>query len=274
MYRLRSPKLALIFLVLVCLLRAVTLHAADESTLTKDQIKHFLLTAKVLSTHEAKKGVTHTSRLTLSDGTTTHDASFQTIDQHKLMMHFVNGNNEAGFKDSYTFNIAAYSLAELVGFDDMMPVYVERMLSGQKGSLSWWLPVQMDDAERVTKKLEPPDQIAWNNQMYKIRVFDELVADTDANLTNVLIGNDWRLWRVDFSRAFRNVKELKAPNDLEHCERQLFEKLKALSAEQLQEKTRQFLTKAEMDGVMARRDKIVEHLQKLIAQKGESQVLY
>jgi hypothetical protein len=39
--------------------------------------------------------------------------------------------------------------------------------------------------------------------MYRIRVFDELVYDRDPNLTNVLIGEDWTVWRVDFSRAFQ-----------------------------------------------------------------------
>jgi hypothetical protein len=39
--------------------------------------------------------------------------------------------------------------------------------------------------------------------LYRIRVFDELVYDTDPNLTNVLIGTDWKLYRIDFTRAFR-----------------------------------------------------------------------
>ena len=33
---------------------------------------------------------------------------------------------ELGFVDSYKYNIAAYRLAELLGIDDIMPVYVER----------------------------------------------------------------------------------------------------------------------------------------------------
>jgi hypothetical protein len=52
------------------------------------------------------------------------------------------------------------------------------------------------------------------------------------------------------------------------------EKLKALDADVLKEKTRQYLTKDEVKAVMARRDKIVEHFRKRIAEKGESQVLY
>jgi hypothetical protein len=110
--------------------------------------------------------------------------------------------------------------------------------------------------------------------MYKIRVFDQLVYDTDPNLTNVLIGQNWEIWRIDFTRAFRPQKDLKAPSDLVRCDRQLLEKLKALDANQLSEKTKRYLNKDEVKAVMARRDKIVEHFQKLIAEKGENEVLY
>jgi uncharacterized coiled-coil DUF342 family protein len=41
------------------------------------------------------------------------------------------------------------------------------------------------------------------------------------------------------------------------CDRQLFEKLKALKADELAEKTKNYLTKDEMNSVTARRDKIV-----------------
>ena len=269
-------RLGLFFLVAVTIfvLCPVTLTGADEPTLSKDQIKQFLLTAKVIRSRPASKGITSTFRLTLSDGTLTHDAHFQPVDEHKSIMKFSDGRTEINFVDSYKNNLAAYALAELVGFDDMMPVYVERKVDGKMGSLSWWLPVKMDDADRVKRKLDPPDKEAWNNQMYKIRVFDNLVYDTDPNLTNVLIGEDWKLWRVDFSRGFRSFKDLKDPKDLVRCDRQLFEKLKALDADQLMEKTKPHLTKDEVKGVIARRDKIVAYFQKLIAEKGEHEVLY
>jgi hypothetical protein len=269
-------RLGLFFLVAVTIfvLCPVTLTGTDEPTLSKDQIKQFLLTAKVIRSRPANKGITSTFRLTLSDGTLTHDAHFQPVDEHKSIMKFSDGRTEMNFVDSYKNNLAAYALAELIGFDDMMPVYVERKVDGKMGSLSWWLPVKMDDADRVKRKLEPPDKEAWNNQMYKIRVFDNLVYDTDPNLTNVLIGEDWKLWRVDFSRGFRSFKDVKDPKDLVRCDRQLFEKLKALDAGQLMEKTKPHLTKDEVKGVMARRDKIVAYFQKLIAEKGENEVLY
>ena len=249
-------------------------RAADETTFTKEQIKNFLLTAKVVGSKQSEKGVTHPWRLTLSDGTLTHDASFQPIDEHKTNVTLASGRTEMNFVDSYKYNIAAYALAELLGLDDMIPVYVERSWRGNPGSLSWWLPVKMDEEERVKQKLQPPDADAWANQMYKIRVFDQLVYDSDPNLTNVLIGADWTIWRVDFSRAFRLYKDLRNPGDLVRCDRQLFDKLKALDANEVAEKTKHYLTKDEVKAVMARRDKIVAQFQKLSSEKGEKEVFY
>jgi len=259
--------------LVVCLACARFVTASDEPALTKEQIKQFLLTAKVVKSERSQKGVANTWRLTLSDGTLTHDASFQSIDEHRLKMQLGIGS-ELNFVDSYRYNIAAYQLADLLGIDDMLPVYVERKWQGKVGSLSWWLPVKMDEVERHKQNLTPPDTETWNNQMYKIRVLDQLIYDTDTNLTNVLIGEDWKIWRVDFTRAFRWSKDLRNPTDLVRCERKLFEKLKALDEIELTGKTKHYLNKEEVKSVMARRDKIVAHFQKLISEKGENEVLY
>jgi hypothetical protein len=257
----------------VCLACTRLVAGSGEPTLTKEQIKQFLLTAKVVKSERAQKGITDTWRLTLSDGTLTHDASFQSVDEHRPKMQLASGP-ELNFVDSYKYNIAAYQLAELLGIEDMLPVYVERDWRGKAGSLSWWLPVKMDEVERHKRNLTPPDQDAWSNQMYKIRVLDQLVYDTDANLTNVLIGEDWKIWRIDFTRAFRWSKDLRNPKDLVRCDRQLFERLKALDENEVTQKTKHYLNKEEVKAVMARRDKIVAQFQKLISEKGEKEVLY
>ena len=265
----------LILTAVICLICPHFVIAADEPTLSKDQITQFLLTAKVVASKPWRgKGITHTWVLTLSDGTVTHDASFQSIDQHRLETTSFSGQVELNFVDSYKYNIAAYQLAKLLGVDDMLPVYVERKWKGESGSLSWWLPVQMDEQDRLKRKINVPDPDAWNNQMYKIRVFDELVYDTDPNLTNVQIGIDWKIYRVDFSRAFRQDKNLENEKNLVRCDRKLFAKLKALDGNELQQKTKGYLNKGEAQAVMARRDKIVDYFQKLIAEKGENEVLY
>ena len=273
MYTAHMQRRALLVAVLACLI-CPNLVSADDPALSKDQIKQFLSTAKVIKSKQASKGVTGTYRLTLSDGTTIHDASFQPIEEHKAMMELQSGKTEMNFVDSYKYNIAAYQLAELIGLDDMVPVYVQRKWEGKTGSLSWWLPVKMDEAERIKQKIPVPDADSWNKQMYKIRVLDQLVYDADPNLTNVLIGENWQIWRIDFSRGFRQYKDLQSTKDLVQCDRQLFSKLKALNGDELAERTKGFLTKAEVKAVMQRRDRIVEHFQKMIADKGENEVLY
>src|SRR3984893_18581027 len=257
MQRIVRPLVKTFFFVVSCVMLPIGARAADDTPLTKEQIKQFLQTAEVIKSKPSSKGVTHPWRLTLSNGTITHDASFQPIDEHKSEMKLESGKVELGFVDSYKYNISAYQLAELIGLDDTLPVYVERKWQGKTGSLSWWLPVKMDDADRVQNKIVAPDTDKWNKQMYRVRVFDELVYDTDPNLTNVLIGEDWTIWRVDFSRAFRTSKDLKNSKNLVQCDRQLFEKLKTLDGTELERKTKDYLTPLEVNGVMARRDKIV-----------------
>jgi hypothetical protein len=106
-----------------------------------------------------------------------------------------------------------------------------------------------------------------------VRVFDVLVYDTDANLTNVLIGEDWKIWRVDFTRAFRLSQELRDPKDLVRCDRQLLKKLKTLDGNEVAKQTRNYLNKEEVKSVMAQRDKILAQFQKLISGKGEKEIL-
>lgn len=261
-------------IVVTCLLAVPLARGANDTTLTNDEIEQFLLTAKIVDVKPARKGITNTLRMTLSDGKLTHDAHFQPIDEHKTNVRMPSGNTELNFVDSYRYNIAAYRLAEMIGLHELVPVYVERRYKGDAGSLSWWLPVKMDEEERVKEKVDVPDADAWNNQMYRIRVFDQLVYDDDANLTNLIIDKDWKLWRIDFSRAFRIKKGLRDPGDLVRCDRQLLEGLKKLDGNQLTDRTKHFLNKDEVKAVMVRRDLIVERFQKLITEQGEAAVLY
>jgi hypothetical protein len=247
---------------------------SKEPSLTEEQMRQFLLTARVIKSKQTSKGVTAPFRLTLTDGTITHDGGYQTIEISKNFMRLEDGSTEINFRDSYHFNIAAYELAKLLGLGDMMPVTVERKWNGKVGSLEWWLPVQMDEIERLKRKVTPPDVGAWNHQMYKMRVFAQLVYDTDRNLTNVMIGEDWKLYMIDFSRAFRLQTDVKDVKDLVQCDRQLLGKLRQLNEADVEEKTKGHLRKAEVNAVMARRDKIVAIFQQLITQKGESAVIY
>ena len=257
---------------------AQTVAAAPAPQLTAEQIKHFLKSAKIIRSRTTNKGVTAPKRLTLSDGVITHDAIFQSVDEKQMVANLGGGGRQAttelNFVDSYRYNLAAYALAELLGLDHMMPVYVERRWSGTTGSIGWWVTTLMDESERLKKKIQPPNPAEWNNQMYRMRVFTALVRDTDRNLTNVLITPEWKVFMIDFTRGFRLQPELMYNKDLAKMDRALWGKLQALDRSTVKTAVRDWLTNSEIDAMMKRRDLLVAHFSKLIAESSEEKVLY
>ena len=272
--RMRSLLLAF---SLICLARVSLFFGADEPNFTEQQKIDFMQHAKVINSKHAKKGTSNAWDLTLSDGTVTHLASFQPIHETKPFMQFADGRTEINFKDFWEYNIAAYRIAKLLGLDDMVPVYTERKWSGMVGSISWYVAdEQFDEADRHKQNIPVPAALVggYNKQMYKVRLMTQLFYDTDPNLTNVLVTKEWKIWRIDFSRAFRTYDKLADPKDLVQIDRQLLAKLRALTTEQVADATKPYLNKSEVKALMARRDKIVALFDKMIAEKGENQVLY
>jgi len=254
---------------------APMLSAREASTaLTRDQQAAFLATARVISHKNIPKGVTHPIRLTLTDGSMTHDAAFSSVNENKPIMHFNDGRTEFNFVDSYKYTVAAYEIGQLLGLDEMMPVAVAREVDHQMGSLTWWVDgVQFDEGERVKQSANPPDPGDWSRQMCRMRVFTQLVADADRNQTNLLITNEWKLWMIDFTRAFRLKKEI-APLDVTRCDRQLLARMQTLTRPMIEQKTKRLLTGGEIDALLARRDAIVARIAQLVSERGEALVLY
>lgn len=249
-------------------------RAQEEPDLTPEQQRQFLLKAKVIGSRQLSEGVTRSFRLTLSDGNLTHDAHFQSINERRSYKELDRGG-EINFVDSYHYNIAAYELSKLLGLDTMLPVTVERKWNRKTGAMAWWLAVQMTEGRRREKKIVPPDVDAFNRQIEKVRVFAALTYDTDRwNPGNILIGKNWEVYMVDFSRAFRLYHDLPNPQELVRCSRDLLEKLRALNKDVLAKRAGHHLNELEVVGVMKRRDKLVEHFEKLIAERGEGAVLY
>ena len=185
--------------------------SADANALDVAAKAHFLETAKVIRSRTIGTGVTSPFRLTLTDGEVTHDAAFQSIDERKTAADFGARGMEINFVDSHHFNLAAYEIAGMVGLDGMMPVTVHRDWNGKQGTVTWWVDDAFDERTRLKEKRQAPNPVLWSQQMHRMRVFAALVGDSDRNLGNVLITNDWKLWMIDFTRAFRLWSDLKYP---------------------------------------------------------------
>jgi hypothetical protein len=265
--------------MLAVVLTTTTVTGARRS-LAVDQQLAFLSSAKILSSKPIGKGTTGALRLTLSDGTLTHDASFQRVDQQNTSDNLRQGKRMAGelrFVDAYRYNIAAWELARLLELTEMMPATVERSYAGERGALSWWVDdVLMDEAERERTSAVPPDggiqELA--RQRMTMQVFSELVRDTDRNKGNVLYTNQWRVIMLDFTRAFRLEPELRRPDTLTRISRDLLARLRTLAKEDVARTAGKHLTGAEVSALMKRRDLIVQRFDQLIAARGEDSVLF
>ena len=240
--------------------------------LSCDEIETFLKTAKLGRLREIPIGVTVPLRTTLDNGTLRHDAAIQTADIREAAYTTPRGT-ELNFRDSWKFNVAGYELAKMLELN-MVPPYVERRVNGGPASLSWWVNDTMMERDRVQKKLSPPDVGRWNDQTQAARLFHELIGNVDFNMTNTLITRDWRVWVIDFSRAFRLTKTLHHPDEVARVDRKLLANLRALTRETLQGTLGRWLSKAEIDAVIVRRDVLVGLFDKRIAAQGEAAVFY
>jgi hypothetical protein len=235
-------------------------------------MEDFLKTAPIVRQRDLPVGVTVPRRATLDDGRIRHDAAIQDTDVSRAVFE-TSRSTELNFRDSWKFNVAGYELAKILQLN-MVPPYVERDVEGRPASVSWWVNDAMMGRDQYRRKLVPPDTQRWSEEMQAVRVFHQLIHDTDPNLTNLLITKDWRVWMIDFTRAFRWTTRLQNPHLLVRCDRRLLANLRAMPADTLREKLGRWLTKREIDGVLARRDLIVKRFDDQIASRGEAFVLY
>jgi hypothetical protein len=276
-----SPRfLAATVILATALAAGASVEARRTAAFTVDQQLTFLKTARVVAAKPIGKGVTGALRLTLTDGVFTHDASFQSVDRQARSHEVLQGKRFAGellFVDSYRYNVAAWELARLLGLEEMMPPTVERYYRGEPGAFSWWVDdVLMDEGERERTNTQPAGgaSIGVGRQRQRMQIFAELVRDTDRNKGNVLYTKDWQLVMLDFTRAFRLQPTLRLPDALTTCDRELLERLRALEKTDVSRAAGRHLTPFEVDAVMKRRDLIVQRFDRLVAERGESAVLF
>src|SRR5215831_14286658 len=235
-------------------------------------IEEFLTKAKIVGLKDISEGVTLPKKATLELDGVRRFGVFKTIDEYAKAKQLDRGI-ELEFQDSWKTEVAAYELDKLLGLG-MVPATVERTYDGKKGSLQFWVDSKMSEAERVNKKLQPPRTFEWEEQVARLRLFDNLVYNTDRHLNNLLITEDWKIRLIDHSRTFRPFDQLKDPNGLTRFSRSILEKMEALNEPLLKEHVGTYLTPYQIQGLLKRRDAMVALSKKLITEKGAGSVLY
>ena len=245
--------------------------------LTGQEAVEFLTTAEAVSKPEDFDdfAITSPRRLELSDGARTLRVIFKDENTlHRGIFRYGDGREVPMVKDSYRHEIAAYELALMLGLE-MVPPCVERKLFSRKGSLCLWVEDAITEAERKERAIEPPDRELFNQQMFDLRFFQQLIADQDfSNIRNILVDRDFRVYKVDSSMAFHPEKALIDQLDSPVYSRRLLTALESLDRGQFEERLKPSLIKAEMRSLWDRRERILERAQDLIAKHGEDKILY
>jgi hypothetical protein len=241
-----------------------------------EEIEEFLRTATVESTEKIPVGVTGPRKVVLAGDGVRANTVFKDIERReKGVTKNIAGNRYRfrDWRDSHTYDVAAYHLDRLLGLNRVPPA-APRKIKSKDGSVKIWVEGSITEKERRDRGCSPPDTIRWNQQQQIMRVFDNLVANRDSNLGNSLIDENWRVWFIDCGRCFGETTELFYPSAVTHCERGLWQALQELDGEMLEERLGAYLTVHERKALLARRDELVQRIQDRIDELGENRVIY
>ena len=215
-------------------------------------VETFLRTTPFTKIEEVPIGVTRPKRGYFSPGGLVASAAWKVIPPGR----------PAGYWESYKSEIAAYELDKLLGMD-MVPPAVEKKWKGDTGAAILWLkPVR---AWREVEPLEKPAK--WNRQAVRMKMFDNLICNTDRNAGNFLVDDDWNLFLIDHSRAFIDDKKL--VTTLVRIDKELWEKILALDEATLTATLGKWVDRGSIRGILRRREAMKTVIDGLVAKYGE-----
>src|SRR5262249_21771416 len=132
-----------------------------------------------------------------------------------------------GYWESYKSEIAAYKVDRMLQLD-MVPPTVARDHEGATVSAQLWVTNTKMIKEIPTPT--PTDTAAWNRQIHRQKVFDDLISNIDDNAGNILIDPRWNMILIDHSRCFTDAPKLPFPlEQIPQIDKVLFQRLKALT---------------------------------------------
>lgn len=228
------------------------------------EFESFLRTAEVVTLKDVPVGVTRPSRAFLKPGGLAESMAWKPIPP----------GIKNGYWESYKSEIAAYELDKLLALQ-MIPPTVERQVRGDTGAaVLWAAPTQsFKDLGGVPgqgrAKAPPPVRLAaWNRQMVRAKMFDNLIANKDPNLGNWLVDEDWHLILIDHSRSFTTMKTL--VHEMDRIDRELWDRIRGLDEASLLAAVGRWLGRGEIRALLDRRDRMRQEIDKLAATRGNA----
>ena len=242
------------------LAQATAATAAGDVTSAKiwltqrEQIESHIKTAEVIGMEELKVGVTRPKKMTLAPGGPVDAIAFKAIQPGR----------STGYWESYKSEIAAYELDKLLGLD-MIPLTVEKRVKGNLGAAVMWCTSTRSFKDHGGVPTAPPQHFAaWNRQLAKAKMFDNLIGNMDPNLGNWLVDPAWNLILIDHTRAFTTDKGM-VHKKMDRIDGALWDKMKALTLESLTPLLSPYMGKSEIKAILQRRDAMQADYEKQLA---------
>ena len=245
---------------------AVTWSAPSAQTATDSvktwighnrQIEAHLATADVRRLEDIGTGVTHPRRAYLDPGDPVASLVWKVLPPGRRRGHW----------ESYKSEIAAYELDKLLVMN-MVPPAVEREIKGETGAAVMWIQAARSVKERGGKVPSGP---AWDKPIRRMTMFDNLIANTDRNAGNILVGPPGELILIDHSRAF--ITDTKLVRTIQRVDEDLWARMTALTRDDLARALGPWIDGDQLDALLARRDEMIAAVDALVAKKGRALVI-
>jgi hypothetical protein len=171
-----------------------------------------------------------------------------------------------GFWDSYKSEIAAYELDKMLGLG-MVPPTVERRIDGNRGAAVLWI----HNVRSWEEALRAPKAPSWNRNVVRMKLWDNLVGNSDRNKGNLFVDYTGNLFLIDHSRAF--TREKKLYQQLENIDMELWQRMLALDLDTLKTAIGTWVGTGELKAMLQRRDRMKKEIDAILAKRGEAAIV-
>jgi len=240
------------------------------------EVEQFLKKGRFVAKEPLGAGVTASLKVTIQQGDKKQFAVLKIVDQKRPgLQPNAAGVLELDFQDSWRTEVAAYELDKLIGLG-MVPATIERPspYADKPASLQLWVEASLSEEKRRQKAIIPPDAQRWADQLSKMALFDALIYNMDRNPGNLLITDTFEVRLIDHSRSFRPNAEIRNKDDLTRFSRSVLEKVKALNESTIGKKLGDYLSLVQIQGLMKRRQLILDRADELAKQYGANAVYF
>ena len=253
-----------------------SIASPSKQVIQGPEIEEFLKKARFVAREPLGSGVSGSSKVTLERNGEKQFAVLKIIDQKRPGAHLnASGQMEIDFQDSWRTEVAAYEVDKLLGLG-MVPATIERRspYDSKDASVQLWVEAALTEAKRRQKAVIPPNADQWAEQFSAMYVFDALIYNTDRHPDNLLITDTFEVRLIDHSRSFRPNAELRNGEDIRRVSRSLMTKIERLTKSEVTKRLGDYLTLTQIDGLMKRRQLLLDLVTDNVKKYGELAVYY